>query len=374
MMKKFILALFALASMIFMVACAADQQDSAPPEDTTNESQQPVEQSTYELALITDAGTSDDNAYNQKAWEGMKKYADENEISYTYYQPIEASDTAYLNSIAEAVNNGAKLIVCPGYLFDSAVYTAQYQYPDTMFIILDGEPHTADYKTYTIEDNVYSIYFAEQEAGFLAGYAAVKNGFTKLGFIGGMALPAMTRFGYGYVYGAEYAAQEMGITGIEISYHYTGGAMATSDIQTLASLWYNAGTEIIFCCDPIASEGVFAAAEPLGAYVIGVDIDQSSESNTVVISAVKNLIAATYSAIEAYYNDEFPAGEIVRLQVANDGVALTMESSKLNSFTQEDYNSIYNRLASGEITVPVDTDYASAAEMSNSAVTVTVVQ
>ena len=374
MMKKFILALFALASMIFMVACAADQQDSAPPEDTTNESQQSVEQSTYELALITDSGTIDDNAYNQKAWEGMKKYADENEISYTYYQPIEASDTAYLNSIAEAVNNGAKLIVCPGYLFDSAVYTALYQYPDTMFIILDGEPHTADYKTYTIEDNVYSIYFAEQEAGFLAGYAAVKNGFTKLGFIGGMALPAMTRFGYGYVYGAEYAAQEMGITGIEISYHYTGGAMATSDIQTLASLWYNAGTEIIFCCDPIASEGVFAAAEPLGAYVIGVDIDQSSESNTVVISAVKNLTAATYSAIEAYYNDEFPAGEIVRLQVANDGVALTMESSKLNSFTQEDYNSIYNRLASGEITVPVDTDYASAAEMSNSAVTVTVVQ
>ena len=374
MMKKFILALFALASMIFMVACAADQQDSAPPEDTTNESQQPVEQSTYELALITDSGTIDDNAYNQKAWEGMKKYADENEISYTYYQPIEASDTAYLNSIAEAVANGAKLIVCPGYLFDSAVYTAQYQYPDTMFIILDGEPHTADYKTYTIEDNVYSIYFAEQEAGFLAGYAAVKNGFTKLGFIGGMALPAMTRFGYGYVYGAEYAAQEMEITGIEISYHYTGGAMATSDIQTLASLWYNAGTEIIFCCDPIASEGVFAAAEPLGAYVIGVDIDQSSESNTVVISAVKNLTAATYSAIESYYNDEFPAGEIVRLQVANDGVALTMESSKLNSFTQEDYNSIYNRLASGEITVPVDTDYTSAAEMSNSAVTVTVVQ
>ena len=152
-----------------------------------------------------------------------------------------------------------------------------------MFIILDGEPHTADYKTYTIEDNVYSIYFAEQEAGFLAGYAAVKNGFTKLGFIGGMALPAMTRFGYGYVYGAEYAAQEMGITGIEISYHYTGGAMATSDIQTLASLWYNAGTEIIFCCDPIASEGVFAAAEPLGAYVIGVDIDQSSESNTCLL-------------------------------------------------------------------------------------------
>lgn len=373
-MKKFILALLVLAGIVCFAACAAEQQDSPPLDDTNSENTPPATQATYELALITDSGTVDDNAYNQKAWEGVKKYADENEISCNYYQPIEASDNAYLNSIAEAVSNGAKLIVCPGYLFESAVYTAQYQYPDTIFIILDGEPHTADYKTYTIEKNVNAIYFAEQEAGFLAGYAAVKNGFTKLGFIGGMALPAMTRFGYGYIYGADYAAREMDITGIEISYYYTGGAMATSEVQTLASLWYNAGTEVIFCCDSIASDGVFAAAEPLGGYVIGVNIDQSGESNTVVISAVKNLAAAAYSAIEAYYNDEFPAGKIDRLQVANNGVALSIESSKLENFTQEDYSYIYNKLASGEITVPVDTAYASPTEMSNEVVTVNLVE
>ena len=373
-MKKAILLLLILTTIVGFSACAAAQLDNAPPEENNDEENKQVEQSSYELALITDSGTIDDGGYNQLAWEGMKKYADENDISCAYYQPVEVSDNAYLNAIAEAVTNGAKLIVCPGYHFESAVYTAQYQYPEIMFIILDGEPHTADYKTYTIEDNVNAIYFAEQEAGFLAGYAAVKNGFTKLGFIGGMALPAMARFGYGYVYGADYAAREMGIDGIEISYHYTGGAMATEDVQTLASLWYNAGTDIIFCCDSIASGGVFAAAEPLGGYVIGVDIDQSSQSNSVVLSAVKNLDIATYSAIEEYYNDEFPGGEIDRLQASNNGVALSMANSKLETFTQDNYTSIYNKLMSGSIAVPTDTSYSNVTEMSNDVVTVTLVQ
>ena len=119
-MKKFILALLVLAGIVCFAACAAEQQDSPPPDDTNSENTPPATQATYELALITDSGTVDDNAYNQKAWEGVKKYADENEISCNYYQPIEASDNAYLNSIAEAVSNGAKLIVCPGYLFESA--------------------------------------------------------------------------------------------------------------------------------------------------------------------------------------------------------------------------------------------------------------
>jgi len=368
-MKKHLFILLALTLVCTFAACAADNTTDDPTDDETA-----VEGTTYELALITDAGTIDDKSFNQGAWEGLKQYAEENDITYKYYQPAEVSDAAYLETIGLAVEGGAKLIVCPGYLFEPAIYDAQYLYPDTMFIILDGEPHTADYATYAIEPNVNAIYFAEQQVGFLAGYASVKEGYTKLGFMGGMAVPAVVRYGYGYIAGAEYAAEELGITGLKIMYHYTGDFKATPETQTLAGSWFNAGTEIIFGCGGAVGNSVMAAAEPVGAYVIGVDVDQSGESDTVVISALKNLTGAIYNSISDYYNGEFRGGVIDHLDATNDGVGLSMDSSKLSNFTQADYDAIFAIIVAGEVTIPVDTDAASAAELANDAVSVTVVE
>lgn len=366
-MKKFLLIVLTLA-VIFAFAACAPEEPSTPDDEAT------AEGGTYELAMITDAGTIDDKSFNYGALQGLKQYAEENNITYKYYQPAEVSDAAYLDSIALAIEGGAKLIVCPGYLFEPAVYAAQYQYPDTKFVILDGEPHTADYKTYAIEDNVNAIYFAEQQAGFLAGYAAVKEGYTKLGFMGGMAVPAVVRFGYGYIAGAEYAAEELGLTGIQVMYHYTGDFKATPEVQTLAGSWYNAGTEVIFGCGGSVGNSVMAAAEPVGAYVIGVDLDQSEESTTVITSAMKNLTAAVYVAVKAYYDGEFHGGVIDRLDAASDGIGLPMATSKFTTFTQDNYDAIYSKLVAGEIAIPVDTDHASAAELANDAVSVTVVE
>ena len=167
---------------------------------------------TYELALITDVGTIDDKSFNQGSWEGLAQYATENNITHKYYQPAEKTTDAYLASIDLAVAAGAKVIVTPGYLFEPAVYAAQEAYPDVKFILIDGIPHPEnDYVNIKVADNTYSIFYAEQQAGFLAGYAAVKEGYTKLGFMGGMAVPAVVKFGYGFVQGAEYAAKEMGV-------------------------------------------------------------------------------------------------------------------------------------------------------------------
>jgi basic membrane protein A and related proteins len=366
-MKKFLLIVLTLAVIFAFAACAAD-------EPTNPDDEAEGEGGTYELAMITDAGTIDDKSFNYGALQGLKQYAEENGITYKYYQPAEVSDAAYLDSIALAIEGGAQLIVCPGYLFEPAVYEAQYLYPDIKFIILDGEPHTADYATFAIEDNVNAIYFAEQEAGFLAGYAAVKEGFTKLGFMGGMAVPAVVRYGYGYIAGAQYAAEELGITGIEIMYHYTGDFKATPETQTLAGSWYNAGTEVIFGCGGAVGNSVMAAAEPVGAYVIGVDLDQSGESPTVITSALKNLTPAVYMSVKAYYDGEFHGGVIDRLSAVNDAVGLPMATSKFTTFTQEDYDAIYSKLLAGEIAIPVDTDFTSAAELANAAVSVTVVE
>lgn len=313
-------------------------------------------QSGYELALITDIGTIDDKSFNQGSWEGVEAYAKENKVTYKYYQPAEKTTDAYLNTIGLAIDGGAKLVVCPGFLFEEAVFEAQDLYPDTKFIILDGQPHDADYTDFTINDNVYAIFYAEEQAGFLAGYAAVKEGYTKLGFMGGMAVPAVKRFGYGFVEGAEYAAKELGLSDIDMKYHYTGGFDATPEAKAMATSWYNDGTEVIFACGGAVGNSVMAAAQDTDSKVIGVDVDQSSESDTVITSALKMLSNSVYDGIKAYYDGSFPGGEIVSLNANDDGVGLPMDTSKFETFNKSDYDAIYAELLTGNISLVNDED------------------
>ena len=324
---------------------------------------------TYELALVTDVGTIDDKSFNQGAWEGLVKYADENNISHKYYQPAEKSTEAYVEAIGLAVDGGAKVVVCPGFLFEPAVYEAQTLYPETMFIILDGYPHPGDYVA-DVKENVYSIFFKEEQAGFLAGYAAVKGGYTKLGFIGGMAVPAVVKFGYGFVQGAQYAAEEMGVAKIDIKYNYADTFAPSSDVETFAASWYNSGTEVIFAAAGGAGNSVMAAADAAGAKVIGVDVDQSSQSDSVITSAMKGLGVAVYDGLKAYYDDAFPGGQIVYMGADVDGIGLPMESTSIDGFTQADYDAVYAKLADGTIEVVSDTT-KKPADFNSSIVTVT---
>ena len=305
----------------------------------------------YELALVTDLGTIDDKSFNQGAWEGMKKYAEENGISYKYYQPQEGTTDSYLETIGLAIEGGAKLVVCPGFLFEEPVYLAQDQYKDVHFILLDGEPHSGDYSEYRTEANVMPILFQEDEPGFLAGYAAVKDGYTKLGFLGGMAVPAVIRYGYGFAEGADYAANEMGVDGIEIMYNYTGAFAATPEAQSMAASWYQNGTEVIFGCGGAVGNSVMAAAEEKSAKVIGVDVDQSYESDTVVTSAMKQLSVSVYDGVRDFYAGSFPCSNTSIFSAKNDGIGLPMETSKFTKFTQADYDAVYAQLKDGKITL-----------------------
>nr|WP_314458617.1 BMP family ABC transporter substrate-binding protein [uncultured Clostridium sp.] len=305
----------------------------------------------YELALVTDLGTIDDKSFNQGAWEGMKKYAEENKISYKYYQPQEGTTDSYLETIGLAIEGGAKLVVCPGFLFEEPVFLAQEQYKDVHFILLDGVPHNADYSEYKTEANVMPILFQEDEPGFLAGYAAVKDGYTKLGFLGGMAVPAVIRYGYGFAEGADYAAKEMGIDNVEIMYNYTGAFAATPEAQSMAASWYQNGTEVIFGCGGAVGNSVMAAAQEKGKKVIGVDVDQSFESETVITSAMKQLSVSVYDGVKDFYDNKFPGGETSIFSAKNDGIGLPMETSKFTKFTKEDYEKIFTELKGGKVTL-----------------------
>ena len=339
-MKKVNIIVLAILVFVAFTGCQRQnqQQVRAPAE-------------TFELALVTDLGTIDDKSFNQGSWEGLVQYAREKNITHRYYQPSEQSDDAYLTAIDLAVRGGAKLIVTPGFLFEVPIFTAQDRYPDVRFVLVDGTPHNPDYTDFRTGNNVVGVLYAEDQAGFLAGYAAVKDGNRSLGFVGGMAVPAVVRFGYGFVQGAELAASELGLSSgsITINYHYTGHFNASPEVQTLAASWYNSGVEVIFACGGAVGNSVMAAAEQAGKKVIGVDVDQSGESHSVITSAMKGLQPSVYSCISDFYAGRFPGGQALVFSASNDGVGLPISNSKFSTFSQSDYNAIFRRLANNEI-------------------------
>ena len=337
----------------------------------------------YEIALITDKGNIDDKSFNQGSWEGVQAFATENNITNKYYKPEEASDAGYLAAIDLAVTGGAKVIVTPGYLFEVPVYEAQTKYPDVKFILLDGAPHTADYATFETKSNVASVMYAEEQPGYMAGYAAVKDGYTKLGFMGGMAVPAVQAYGYGYLQGIEAAAAEMGLAegSVTVTYHYTGDFAETDTNKATAKAMYQEGTEVIFACGGSVGKSVMSAASEAGAKVIGVDVDQRYDSDVVITSAMKGLGASVQQVLTAIYKDntwDTYAGKTTTFNAANNGVGLPTvvigdenanAFDRFKSFTKADYDALYATLADGTvapvrtITVAAENGYATAEEL-----------
>ncbi len=333
----------------------------------------------YDIAMITDIGTIDDKSFNQGTWEGIVEYAKANNKSYNYYQPTAQSTEIYLDMIEQAVNDGAEIIVTPGFLFEQPIFSAQDLYPEVHFVLIDGNPNDGDWgkeggPEYRTEANAVGIVYAEEQAGFLAGYAAVKDGYTKLGFMGGMAVPAVVRFGYGFAQGIEYAAEEMGLKDLTLNYHYTGGFAATPEAQALAASWYADGVEVIFACGGAVGDSVMAAAEAAGAKVIGVDVDQSSQSETVITSAAKGLSASVVAVLSAYYEGEFPAGQALVMDAASNGVELPMANSRFKTFTQADYDAIFAKLVAGEVKLLKDSDVKAVTEIPLKLVAATVIE
>jgi len=338
---------------------------------------------TNEIALITDKGNIDDKSFNQGAWEGVVEFAKANKKTHQYIKPEEANDAGYLAAIDLAVTGGAKVIVTPGYLFEVPVFEAQTKYPEVKFILLDGKPHTADYVTFETKSNVASIMYEEEQSGYLAGYAAVKDGYTKLGFMGGMAVPAVQAFGYGYLKGAEDAAAELGLADGAISaiYHYTGDFAETDTNKATAKTMYQEGTEVIFACGGSVGKSVMSAAAESEAKVIGVDTDQRYDSETVITSATKGLGASVVAVLESIYKTDSwstYAGNTTFFNAANAGVGLPTivigdkkgnAFDRFKSFDKAAYDVIFKALVDGsvvparEITVLDTTGYATAEEL-----------
>lgn len=356
-MKKSVKLLsLSLLGLVALTACGGDN-------DATG--------GTTEIAMITDIGNIDDHSFNQSTWEGVEKFAKEANVKYNYYRPSEDSDDARTAMIEKSIKDGAKVVVLPGFLFETSVYTAQTKHPDVKFLLLDGEPHTADYATYETKTNTTNILYKEHEPGYLAGYAAVMEGYTKVGFLGGMAVPAVQRYGFGFVQGANAAAKEKYEADknfkLEIKYDYTGGFVANDTVQSTASGWYSSGTETIFACGGKLYQSVLAALPSNGKQtMIGVDTDQALDSQRIITSAMKELNFSVYSTLKDLYGqvtegktvadvgwNSAYAGKTRNLGAAEGmvGLAHSKSSWRLKNFTVEQYEALFNKVKNGEIAI-----------------------
>ena len=380
-MKK-ILALLLAAMMVVcaLAGCStSDGKGTTPVTDTTPKptdttpadtkatepvgTDKPVSGTITKVALVTDVGTIDDESFNQATWEGVVEWCKNNGIDYTYYQPSEDSTDARVASVGQAVNEGADTIVMPGYLFGATVLTVQDLYPDVHFIAVDvaAGDLTLDYTTYYDPSaNVACLTFSEEQAGYLAGYAAVKDGYTKLGFLGGMAVPAVIRYGYGFVQGADAAAAELG-TPIEINYTYGGQFFGDANITAKMEGWYAAGTEVVFACGGGIYTSAVEAAKLHNGKVIGVDVDQSYIDECIVTSAMKQLQNVTETVLDALNNGDWATygGKVSNFSLAEGeyvGLPTDADSWRLSTFTVDEYEALKAKLADGSVVVDNNSD------------------
>ncbi len=346
--------------------------------------------------MITDYGDITDQSFNQTTYEACQQFASDNGIDFTYYKPTSNDTSARVASVELAVADGYNVLVMPGYAFGGTIVECAPEYPDVKFIALDvgagdileaavplkGEEYSYVPDDYNIEDyidlsNVYCAVYQEELCGYMAGYAAVKLGYTKLGFLGGMAVPAVQRYGYGYVQGIDAAAKELGIT-VDLRYVYGGQFQGTPEIKARMDTWYGAGTEIVFSCGgSIFNSAVDAAKEVEGAKIIGVDVDQqgviaayaagkdgdpAEYMDMTVTSAMKGLAPTTIDTLEdVILNgkwDEY-AGKIETLGLVNgdDPSANYVQLGTTaygDGFTEDDYKALVKGMYDGSITVSND--------------------
>ena len=375
-MKRKIMAILLAAAMTGSLAGCGSTQDK----NAADASEQKMK-----VAMVTDSGDITDQSFNQMTYEACKAWGKENDIEFNYYKPQSDSDEARTASVDQAVADGANVIVLSGYVFAPTVIDESDLYPEVKFLALDvsagdicekgiGEGYDYNPDHYNVtdyynEDNVYCCTYQEELSGFMAGYAAVMLGYRHLGFLGGMSVPAVNRYGYGYVQGADAAAKELGITDeVQVEYVCGGQFYGDADITAYMDTWYGSkGVEVVFACGGGIYTSATEAAVKTGGKVIGVDLDQSVTINEykdglTVTSAMKGLQVTIDNVLDAILNDEWDeyVGKIENLGMespdpAGNYVQLPEETTQWDdTFTKEDYQKLVERMYNGEYEVSSD--------------------
>ena len=385
MMKKFLALMLALVMALSLVACGEQKQpDNQDPDNSGDNTE-----TTYKVAMITDYGDITDQSFNQTTYEACKAFAEANGVDFQYFKPAGDNTADRVAMIESAIDQGYNVIVMPGYAFGAAIAETAPNFSDVKFIALDVSAGDLG-EGFVVPANLYCAVYQEELCGYMAGYAAVKLGYKSLGFLGGMAVPAVVRYGYGFVQGVDAAAADMGLTDVKVNYIYGGQFNGDADITAVMDTWYAGGTEVVFACGGgIYTSAVDAAKKVEGAKVIGVDVDQAgvianyaagegADAATVegykaltVTSAMKGLYPATYDTLtDVIVNGNWAnyVGKIDNLGLVSaddptlNYVQIPMESTQWadGKFTQDDYKTLVKAMFDGTLTVSNDTKKAAS--------------
>ena len=375
-MKKILSLLMVMALTVGAFAGCASKSNSNSGSDAGSDAS--GSEASYKIAMITDSGDITDMSFNQTTYESSKAFAEANGLDFQYYKPTEDSDEARIASFNNAVADGYNVVVVPGYLFGPMIVAVADQNPDVTIIALDVSE--GDLGDYTLPSNVACFTYQEELAGYMAGYAAVKEGYEKLGFLGGIAVPAVIRYGYGFVQGANDAAVELEkADAVEVNYVYGGQFYGDDAIKAVMDTWYKGGTEVVFACGGgIYTSACDAAKEVDGAKVIGVDVDQSGTiaeysgvKDLCVTSAMKGLAATVNSTLQSVVDGTFSqyGGKVQNLGLVSGDdpslnyVQLPTETWSMTNFTVDDYNALVAAMVDGTVTVSNDIDNAPKTEI-----------
>jgi hypothetical protein len=420
-MKKYLALLLVLVMVLSLAACASKpaettdepeqtttepapaeetkDEEPAPAEETKEEetTEEPADNTEYAVAMITDYGDITDQSFNQTTYEACKAFCEDNGVEFSYFKPAGDNTADRVAMIEKAVDEGYNVIVMPGYAFGGAIVEAAPEFPDVKFIALDvakgdlleagvakaGEsydynPDNWDLEKYVDMSNVYCAIYQEELCGYMAGYAAVKLGYKSLGFLGGMAAPAVIRYGYGFVQGVDAAAADLGLSDVTVKYVYGGQFFGDADITAVMDTWYAGGTEVVFACGGGIYTSAVDAAKKANGKVIGVDVDQAGVianyagvDGLTVTSAMKGLYPATYDTLnDVIINGNWAnyVGQIATLGLvsADDPEANYVQipmgegTQWSDSFTQDDYKAMVADMYNGVITVSNDISKAAS--------------
>ena len=332
----------------------------------------------YKVAMITDYGDITDQSFNQTTYEACKEYAEANNVPFNYYKPSGDSDAERIGMVDAAIADGYNIIVLPGYAFANTIKATAEVYPDVLFFALDVGP--GDFGDYVLPSNVYSAIYQEELCGYMSGYAAVKLGYKHIGFLGGMAVPAVVRYGYGFVQGADAAAVELGIQNeVKLEYIYGNQFFGDADITAVMDTWYaEKGVECVFACGGGIWTSAAEAAVKVGGKIIGVDVDQAAiidgtyGEGLTVTSAMKGLGPTTLDTLaDIIDNGNWSAysGQIATLGLISEDpeanyVQIPMGTTQFaETFTQDDYKAMVSGMYNGTITVSADVENAPATEI-----------
>ena len=391
-MKKILALLLAVVMVLSLVACATTEKpDDKAPADTTPADNTPAEQpeetpaeqpeetpaeqpeetpaeSDYAVAMITDYGDITDQSFNQTTYEACKEFCEANGVNFNYFKPAGDNTADRVAMIEKAIDEGYNVVVMPGYAFGEAIKETAESNSDTTFIALDvGAGDLGE--DYVVPANLYCAVYQEELCGYMAGYAAVKLGYTKLGFLGGMAVPAVVRYGYGYVLGGVAAAKELDIT-VDLKYAYGNQFYGDGDITAAMDTWYQGGTEIVFACGGGIYTSAAEAAAKVGGKVIGVDVDQKGiidgsygEGMTVTSAmkglapTVKHMLSEVLAGNFANYGGKIDTLGLVSANPEENYVQIPTASTQFEDgkFTADDYAALVAAMFDGTVTVSNDT-------------------